>query len=140
MWYLKVFHWGLKNLVKISQKHAYPSDGITLVLYDPLKKKNILNGLYIRGKLQKVEWFERPMVIDYTGSNSNLEENLEILGKIPTELEIHVYKSTSSKNVYGIIDISYYEQKEKKENLKWVLSGMKLALKKSQIHFYNLKN
>ena len=80
------------------------------------------------------------MVIDYTGSNSNLEENLEILGKISTELEIHVYKSTSSKNVYGIIDISYYEQKEKKENLKWVLSGMKLALTKSQIHFYNLKN
>ena len=96
------------------------------------------------------------MVIDYTGSNSNLEENLEILGKIPTELEIHVYKSTSSKNVYGIIDISYYEHKEKKENLKWVLSGKvfikiekryfffwlvfyEIINKKSQFRFYNLK-
>ena len=126
----------LKNLLKISQKHAYPSDGITLVLYDPTKKKNILNGLYIREKLQKVEWFERPMVIDYTGSNSNFEENLEISGKIPTELEVHVYKSTSSKNVYGIIDISYYEQKEKKENLKWVLSGKVLNKIKDVIFLF----
>ena len=94
-----------------------------MVLYEPNKKKNILNGLNVRGKLQKVEWLEHPLVMDYSGSSSNLEENLEIFGKTPTELELHVFKSTSSKNVYGIIDISYYLPKEKKEDLKWVLSG-----------------
>jgi len=110
--------------VKITQQQSYASDGITLALYDKVKRKRIFNGAAQRNRLEMAEWYdESPLVIDYSGY-SDANEKIEIAGKLPVDLQLQVYKSPSSSRRYGIIDVAYYEPASRRISYEWSYSGI----------------
>lgn len=109
--------------VKILQRHSYPSDGITLALFDKQRKKHILNGLSHRSRLQMTNWHDDPIVIEYSGYSVGTDEEIEIVGKLPFDIQLQVFKSASSSNRYGVIDVTYYEPNSHHSSYKWTYSG-----------------
>ena len=127
--FVKVLHVPKGSVsLKVVQKHSYASDGISLALFDAKRKDHIVNGANSGSRLQLTEWHEQPLIVDYSGSSGTADEQLNVVGKLPFDLEVHVVMSSSSRNRYGIIDVSYFEPNNRRQ-YKWTYTGKNIKYK-----------
>ena len=109
--------------IKVAQVGSYPSDGISLALYDVSNKVYIIDGVKVRSRVQLAQWREYPMVVEYSGSNDRTKESLQIIGKVPIDLQLKVFKTSSSASRYGILDVNYFQPVIQQSFYKWTYSG-----------------